>query len=137
MNIYYTVTLFAAIFPLTTFCKAQQTGPKIETLLQSERSWDGVAYDSYPAGRPELTVLRITIPPHTALPWHTHPMPNVGYVVSGQLTVERKTGGKKQRFGPGEAIPEMVDALHRGYTEDEPVLLIVIYAGRKDMPLSK
>ncbi|SAK92372.1 hypothetical protein AWB76_06807 [Caballeronia temeraria] len=45
-------------------------------LLKSDHSWDGTRYKSYPAGQPQLTVLNIVIPAHTALPWHTHPMPN-------------------------------------------------------------
>jgi len=47
-----------------------------ETLLRSSSSWDGKPYAAYPTGRPELSVLKITIPPHTALKWHNHPMPN-------------------------------------------------------------
>jgi quercetin dioxygenase-like cupin family protein len=41
-------------------------------LVKTDRSWDGVNYDSYPAGQPELRVLRFVIPPHIILPWHTH-----------------------------------------------------------------
>ena len=122
--------------PLTMMFQKQQRKPIVHTLVQSECSWDGTAYDSYPAGRPELAVLKIDIPARTVLPWHTHPMPNVGYVVSGVLIVERKADRKKHRFGPGEAVPEMVDTPHRGYTEDKPVQLIVFYCGTRDLPLS-
>jgi quercetin dioxygenase-like cupin family protein len=106
-------------------------------LLQSSSSWDGKPYTAYPAGRPELSVLKITIPPHTQLKWHTHPMPNAAYILSGELTAERQEDGKKQHFGAGEVVPEMVDALHRGVTEDAPVTLIVFYTGTEGMPLSK
>jgi quercetin dioxygenase-like cupin family protein len=58
-------------------------------------------------------------------------------VVSGELTVEKKENGQKKVLKPGQVLPEMVDALHRGTTGDEPVVLIVFYAGVKDMPLSK
>ena len=108
-----------------------------ETLLRSSSSWDGKPYTAYPAGRPELSVLKITIPPHTALKWHTHPMPNAAYVLSGELTIERKENGKKQRVTTGQAVAEMVDALHRGVTGEGPVTLIVFYAGAQGMPLSE
>jgi quercetin dioxygenase-like cupin family protein len=107
-----------------------------ETLLQSSSSWDGTLYTAYPSGQPELSVLKITLPPHTTLRWHTHSMPNAGYVLSGELTVERKGDGRKQTFRTGQVVPEMVDALHRGIAGDEPVTLIVFYAGTKGMPLS-
>ena len=108
-----------------------------ETLLQSRSSWDGEPYTAYPAGQPELSVLKITIPPHTQLKWHTHPMPNAGYILSGELTLERKEDGKRQHFSAGQVVPEMVDAFHRGVTGDAPVTLIVFYAGIEGMPLSK
>jgi quercetin dioxygenase-like cupin family protein len=108
-----------------------------ETLLQSRSSWDGEPYTAYPAGQPELSVLKITIPPHTELKWHTHPMPNAGYILSGELTLEKKEDGKRQHFSAGQVVPEMVDALHRGVTGDAPVTLIVFYAGIEGMPHSK
>jgi hypothetical protein len=46
-----------------------------EVLLQTTRSWDGETYKPYPKGQPQLSVLRICIPPHTSLPWHNHTPP--------------------------------------------------------------
>jgi quercetin dioxygenase-like cupin family protein len=104
------------------------------TLLQTDRSWDGTAYKSYPAGRPELTVLKIVIPAHTTLPWHTHPMPNAGYVVSGTLHVETRDGHHQKTLHAGDVLPEMVDTAHRGWTDASPAELIVFYAGAAGMP---
>ena len=146
MHIDYRRQFFAAIGAVLLFSTAsafaQEPEPKqppvqIETLLQSDSSWDGTPYTAYPQGAPQLTVLKMTIPPHSSLPWHTHPMPNAAYVVSGELTVENKENGQKKILTPGQVLPEMVDALHRGTTGDQPVVLIVFYAGIKDMPLSK
>ena len=58
-----------------------------ETLLQTTQSWNGKPYTHYPTGQPQLTTIKLTIAPHTALPWHTHPFPNVVYVLSGTLTL--------------------------------------------------
>ena len=108
-----------------------------ETLMKSSSSWDGTPYQSYPDAPPELTVSKITIPPHSALPWHTHPMPNAGYVLSGQLTVEKKQTGQIKTLTAGQVLPEMVGGLHRGMTGDEGAVLIVFYAGTKGMPLAQ
>jgi quercetin dioxygenase-like cupin family protein len=108
----------------------------VEKILDTKTAWDGSSYGSYPAGPPELSVLKITIPPHTTLPWHTHPMPNAGYVVSGELTVERKNGVRKV-VRQGEVLPETVDSVHRGTSGNRPVTLIVFYAGTAGLPLSK
>jgi len=39
-------------------------------------------------------------------------------------------------FRAGEAIPEQVNAAHRGTTDDEPVVIIVTYAGTVGQPMS-
>jgi len=107
-----------------------------ETLLRTTSSWDGVPYPSYPDGPPEISLLRLTIPPNTSLPWHTHPMPNAAYVVSGEITVEKKSDGEVRKLKAGDVLAEMVDAVHRGTTGPEPVVLLVFYAGTPGMPLS-
>ena len=107
-----------------------------ETVLKTTRSWDGTVYRSYPDSQPEITVLRYKILEHSALAWHTHPVINAAYVVSGHITVERRSDGKKRELGPGEVLAEMVDAEHRGVTGDEPVELIVFYAGTPGVPLT-
>lgn len=111
-------------------------GAVSEVLLKSTTSWDGKAYAAYPAGQPEMTVLKITIPPKTSLPWHHHPVLNAAYVVSGQLTVEKQENGEKKLLGPGQVLPEMVGSIHRGTSGDEPVVLIVFYAGAQGTPLT-
>lgn len=112
-------------------------GIKAEILLKADSSWDGIPYTSYLQGQPQVTVVRLTIPPHTVLPWHTHPMPNAAYVVSGQIEVQKQADGLKQTLRPGQTLAEMVDSPHRGVTGDEPTVLILFYAGVVDMPLSK
>ena len=135
------LTLFACTF--LGFASAQQTSPastapavKTEILAKSTSSWDGTPYQSYPSGQPEVTVVKITIPAHTTLKWHTHPMPNAGYILSGELTVEKKDGTKKH-FVAGEVVTETVNSIHRGITGDEPVVLIVFYPGTPGMPISQ
>jgi quercetin dioxygenase-like cupin family protein len=116
---------------------AQPPTVQSETLLSTESSWDGVPYAAYPSGKPQLSVLKITIPPHSQLKWHKHPIPNAAYVVSGELTVEEKDSGKKQHFVAGQVVPETVGTVHRGVTGDSPVVLIVFYAGAKGLPLAQ
>ena len=116
---------------------AEASGVKVDVLMQSTTSWDGVPYAAYPAGQTELTMLKITIAPHTTLPWHTHPMPNAAYVLSGELTVEKAEGGLKRQLVAGDVLPETVNSTHRGYTGEQPVVLLVFYAGAQRVPLSR
>ena len=64
-------------------------------ILQTSQTWDGIKYHRYPTGQPQLTVLRITIPPNTALHRHHHPVISVGYVLAGNLTIEKRDTGER------------------------------------------
>jgi quercetin dioxygenase-like cupin family protein len=120
---------------------AQAGADKVEpahrdVLLQAEQSWNGKPYTQYPKGRPELTMLKVTLAPHTVLPWHTHPFPNAGYVLSGTLTLHDKASGKTRVVHQGEAFAESVDDVHRGEAGDEPAVLLITYAGIPGVPTS-
>jgi quercetin dioxygenase-like cupin family protein len=107
-----------------------------EILLQTTQSWNGKPYTHYPAGQPQLTTIKLTIAPHTALPWHTHPFPNVVYVLSGTLTLHDKASGKTQVVHQGQAVGESVDDVHRGESGNEPTVLLITYAGTPGVPTS-
>jgi quercetin dioxygenase-like cupin family protein len=107
-----------------------------EILLQTTQSWNGKPYTRYPTGQPQLTTIKLTIAPHTALPWHTHPFPNVVYVISGTLTLHDKASGKTHVVHQGQAVGESVDDVHRGESGDEPTVLLITYAGTPGVPTS-
>jgi quercetin dioxygenase-like cupin family protein len=107
-----------------------------EILLHTTQSWNGKPYTHYPTGQPQLTTIKLTIAPHTALPWHTHPFPNVVYVLSGTLTLHDKASGKTQVVHQGQAVGESVDDVHRGESGDEPTVLLITYAGTPGVPTS-
>ena len=121
--------LLSMLFQRTIAATNDQPSVRSETLLRSGASCDGQPYESYPSGRPELTILRISLLPHTQLGWHSHPMPSAAYIVVGELTLERKKDGKNQRLTAGQAVSETVDTFHRGVAGSQPVVLIVFYAG--------
>jgi quercetin dioxygenase-like cupin family protein len=116
---------------------AEPTKIEREILLKSSQSWDNSPYMRYLDATPELTVLKLKIPANTQLPWHIHPIPNAGYALSGELIIESRDNGQTTRVKQGEAVAEMVDIAHRGVTGDEPVELIVFYAGSEGIPLSE
>jgi quercetin dioxygenase-like cupin family protein len=107
-----------------------------EILLQTSQSWNGKPYTHYPTGQPQLTTIKLTIAPHTALPWHTHPFPNVVYVMSGTLTLRDKASGKTLVVHQGQAVGESVDDIHRGESGDEPTVLLITYVGTPGVPTS-
>jgi quercetin dioxygenase-like cupin family protein len=137
LSVFLIVAFALALFHRVTVAEHGQSAVQSKTLLRASSSWDGEPYKSYPSGQPELSVLKITVAPHTQLEWHSHPMPSAAYIVSGELTVERRKDGKKQRFTAGQAISETVDTFHRGVAGNEPVVLIMFYAGNPGVPLTQ
>jgi quercetin dioxygenase-like cupin family protein len=120
---------------------AQSVSPNVataqrEVLLQTTQSWNGKPYTHYPTGQPQLTTLKVTIAPHTVLPWHTHPFPNAVYVLSGTLTLHDRDSGKTLVVHQGQAVGESVDDVHRGEAGDEPAVLLITYAGTPGVPTS-
>jgi quercetin dioxygenase-like cupin family protein len=124
-------SIVSAEEPLAKVATAQR-----ETLLQTTQSWNGKAYTHYPTGQPQLTTLKVTIAAHTSLPWHSHPMPNVVYVISGTLTLHDRASGKTLVLHQGQAAGESVDDVHRGEAGDEPAVLLITYSGTPGVPTS-
>lgn len=136
MKAFWTLCCIAGLHLFsTTVLAASEPQLQVEPVLRTVKAWDGKGYANYPGGKPELSVLRFTIPANTSLPWHSNPIPNVAYILSGEITVEKQGTGETMRLGPGQALPEMVHAVHRGYTGSTPAVVIVFYAGGEGIPL--
>lgn len=119
--------------PLILICIALVCLPtRAETLLQTDTTWEGGAI-IYPAGRPEVTSVKLRIEPGQDTPFHCHPVPTLGYVLSGTVEVET-SGGKRARFSQGQSVVEVLRTLHRGTAIDGTVEIIVFYAGARDTP---
>jgi len=109
---------------------------KVDVLIKTSASWDGETLPDYAKGKPEITILRITIPPKTRLPLHRHPVINAGVLLKGELTVVSEDK-KTLRLKAGDSIVELVNKWHYGVNEgDEPAEIIVFYAGIRNAPIT-
>lgn len=126
--------LFLAVLlaiSVTTAAAAADYGGKASaaTLARAQASWDGRTLPAYPAGPPEISILKVTIPPGAELPLHLHPVINAGYMLRGALTVLTPEG-ETLHLKAGDPIVEVVDKAHYGRNEGaEPVEIVVFYAG--------
>ena len=89
---------------------------KVEVLAKTSSSWDGGSLPDYPKGKPEITILRITIPPGVQLPLHKHPVINAGVLLKGELTVVTEDN-KTLHLKAGDSIVEVVNKWHHGKNE--------------------
>ena len=109
---------------------------KVDVLAKTSKSWDGRDLPNYAKGKPEITILRIKIPPKVQLPLHEHPVINAGVLLKGELTVVTKDK-ETLHLKAGDSIVEVVDKWHYGKNEgNETAEIIVFYAGVQDTPIS-
>lgn len=108
----------------------------VEVLVKTDNSWNGSSLPNYTPGKPEITILRIQIPPKTELPLHKHPVINAGVLLKGQLTVITETK-ETLHLKAGDPIVEVVNTWHYGINEgDETAEIIVFYAGTQELPIT-
>jgi len=87
-------------------------------------------------GAPEVTALLVEMAPGEETGWHRHPVPLLGYILTGELTVYQATG-EKRVVRAGEVSLESVDVIHNGVNEGAtPCKMIVFVAGIKDAPFT-
>lgn len=103
--------------------------PTSEKLIESYLSWNGDSLPAYPEGKPKISIVKVTIPPHSELPKHYHPVINAGILLKGELTVVDEKGNTLH-MKAGDPIIEVVDLIHYGKNEgDIPAEIVVFYAG--------
>ena len=122
---------------LLSSCKSKfSTSINVETLAKTSNSWNGDILPKYGNNQPEVTILKITIPPHTRLKEHKHPMINAGYLIKGTLRVVDENG-KSLILNAGETLVELVNTFHYGENiGNKPAEILVFYAGTVNTPLS-
>lgn len=96
-------------------------------LIRTSQSWDGASLPDFPAGRPELKVVRMLFPVGAVTGWHHHPVINYGIVEQGDLTIVCQDGTERT-FRQGEPLVEVVGTIHRGENRGtKPVILNMFY----------
>jgi quercetin dioxygenase-like cupin family protein len=88
----------------------------------------------YPTGSPEVTAVRVEIPPGAQTGWHKHPVPCFAYILEGELHVQI-AGGETKILKAGEAYAETVDVMHNGVNQGNvPVKLVMFATGASGQP---
>ena len=123
------------LFSCSNF-EAESQEARVQKLLQTTKSWNGTDLPDYPDGKPEISILKVSIPPYSELALHKHQVINAGVLVAGELTVITESKDTL-RMKTGDALSEVIDTWHYGVNEgDEPAEIIVFYVGTPGTPLS-
>lgn len=109
---------------------------QVTQILKSTTTTLGQPLDFSKLTQPEVTGLKVVIPPGKETGWHKHPSPGYGYVLEGVLTLEVE-GNRKFVFKPGSAFVEVVNTLHNGKNlGDEPLTILVFFTGEAGKPFT-
>lgn len=126
----------AALLAAQAFADSAVPGVQTVVLAKTISSWDGTRLPDYPVGTPEITILRISIPPGVQLPRHKHPVINAAVLLSGTLTVVADDN-KTKVLRAGDALVELVNQGHYGRNDgDRTAEILVFYAGIVDTPIT-
>ncbi len=107
---------------------------EVRELLRTSESWNGERLPEYLDGTPEITILKVTIPPNTTLDNHKHPVISAGVLLKGELEIAT-ADGDRLRLNAGDAISEVVNTWHSGTNVGTtPAEVIVFYAGTRGSP---
>jgi len=102
---------------------------KVQQLLKTTTTSIGQPIDYTKIKQPEVTALKVEIPPGKETGWHKHPFPGYGHILQGVLTLEIE-GDRKLILESGSTFVEVVNTLHNGKNlGKEPVNLIVFFTG--------
>lgn len=125
-----------AVLFLLAFKHKDASKIEVVTLIETSKSWNGADLPHYPEGKPKITVLKITIPPHAKLNIHKHLVINAGVLTKGELTVIDEQNNTLT-LKAGNALVELVDTYHYGENKgDTPAEIIVFYAGTEGLPIT-
>ncbi len=121
---------------ISTNLLAQEKTATVEVLSKTSTSWGGSVIETYPDGKPEITISKITLPVGFELPVHKHETPLGGMILEGELTVTKENGESKV-FKADDPIVEVMNDWHAGKnTGNVPTVIIAFYIGEEGTPLS-
>lgn len=126
-----TIRLFLTLM-IWFLCSLTATATEVKPLLEHvfKDTLGNVLH--YPDGQPaEISSYEITMGPGDVTKWHQHPVPTIGFILSGEVTVYY-ADDQMRTFKAGDAVIEAQFTPHQGQNSGtSPVKILVVYAGAK------
>ena len=73
---------------------AAESPVDVQEIFTSSENIDGDNF-KYPKGKAEMRLIRVEVENGATIPMHSHPVPLLGHIESGELTLDEKTGISK------------------------------------------
>lgn len=85
-----------------TFAIDEKSPVDVQEIFTSSETIDGENF-KYPKGKAEMRLIRVEVDKGGTIPMHSHPIPLLGHIESGELTLEKKSGLTKT-FKEGDSF---------------------------------
>ena len=95
-------SLFLVFSSNTVFAIENKSPVDVKEIFTSSKTIDGNSFN-YPKGKAEMRLIRVEVEKGATIPMHSHPIPLMGHIESGQLTLEKRSGASKT-FKQGDSF---------------------------------
>ena len=130
--------IFTCIFLLFNFNASyaidEKSSVDVQEIFTSSENIDGDNFN-YPKGKAELRLIRVEVDKGETIPIHSHPVPLLGHIESGELTLQEKTGFSKTfKEGNSFVLSANTPAHTMANTGDSSAIMWVSVAAAEGMP---
>ena len=99
---FFIAIAFALLLINPSLSIAAESPVDVQEIFTSSKNIDGETF-KYPKGKAEMRLIRVEVENGATIPMHSHPVPLLGHIESGELTLAEKTGISKT-FKEGDSF---------------------------------
>jgi len=120
-----------------TYAIDEKSPVDVKEIFTSSENIDGENF-KYPKGKAEMRLIRVEVEKGGTIPMHSHPVPILGHIESGELTLDTKTGlSKTFKEGDSFVLSANTPAHTMGNTGDSSAVMWVTVASAEGVPTLK
>tara|TARA_B100000902_G_scaffold386547_1_gene429357 strand:+ start:308 stop:739 length:432 start_codon:yes stop_codon:yes gene_type:complete len=132
------LVVFTCIFLVFNFNASHAIDEKspvdVQEIFTSSENIDGENF-KYPKGKAEMRLIRVEVEKGGTIPMHSHPVPLLGHIESGELTLAEKKGiSKTFKKGDSFVLSANTPAHTMGNTGNSSAVMWVAVASAEGIP---
>jgi len=134
-KIFLVFTCILLVFNFNASYAIDEKSPvDVREIFSSSENIDGENF-KYPKGKAEMRLIRVEVDKGGTIPMHSHPIPLLGHIESGELTLAEKTGiSKTFKAGDSFVLSSNTPAHTMGNTGNSSAVMWVAVASAEGIP---
>ena len=134
-QIFLVFTCILLVFNFNPSYSIDEKSPvDVQEIFTSSENIDGDNF-KYPKGKAEMRLIRVEVDKGGTIPMHSHPVPLLGHIEKGELTLAKKTGSSKTfKEGDSFVLSANTPAHTMGNTGNSSAVMWVAVASAEGIP---